>query len=188
MRGKRLDLTGQTFGWLYLIERAPRGKSYDARYMCRCFHPKLAPECGPCGHVSVVYALALKSKGEPTQSCGNHGLAGAPVIHGCSHNHLTVEYYTWVTAKQRCFNPSVKRYRDYGGRGITMCDGWRNDFVQFLADLGHRPAGKWIDRIDNDGNYSCGHCPQCLAKGWPNNVQWATPSASAFNRRPRSSP
>lgn len=182
MRGKRLDLTGQTFGWLYLIERAPRGKSYDARYYARCFHPKLDPECGPCGKIVVVYALALKSKKEATKSCGNHGLAGAPPTHGCAKPR-TVNYYTWVGAIGRCFNKDHKRYDDWGGRGITMCDGYRYNFPQFDKDLGPRPEGKILDRIDNDGHYSCGKCPQCVKNGWPMNIHWATRKESQDNRR-----
>ena len=188
LRGKRIDLTGQIFGWLYLIGRAPKGKSYDTRYFARCFHPKLAPEQGPCGNVSIVYALALKSKKEATKSCGQHGLAGAPPKHGYrTQAKREPEYYTWVSAKQRCFDVNCNHYKYYGGRGITMCEGLQSSFRLFLSVLGLRPTGKLIDRKDNNGHYSCGVCPQCIENGWPMNLHWVTPKESAANRRKRGS-
>jgi hypothetical protein len=74
--------------------------------------------------------------------------------------------------KARCYNPKDTKYPDYGGRGIVMCDEWRNSFEAFLADVGPRPApGLSIDRIDNDGNYE------------PGNVRWATHVVQQSNTR-----
>jgi hypothetical protein len=71
----------------------------------------------------------------------------------------------------RCYTPSHTRYFDYGGRGITVCIEWQQDFLQFVKDIGERPEGMWLDRKDNDGPYS------------PENCRWVTPSTSNYNRR-----
>jgi len=173
-RGKRLDLTDQVFGWMYVMDRAPRGNSYDARYYCRCFHPKLAPEQGPCGKIRIVYALALKAKKEATQSCGNHGLQGSPPIHGYSHDNRAGTYNSWIGSKGRSFNKDDKSYHRYGGYGRGMCKGLRNSFEHFLKVLGECPEGMSIHRTDNSKGYTCGCCEECKKKGWKLNVEWAT--------------
>jgi hypothetical protein len=67
-------------------------------------------------------------------------------------------YRAWSGLKQRCFNQKEKQFKDYGGRGITVCERWVNSFEAFLADMGECPEGMSIDRIDNDGNYEPGNC------------------------------
>lgn len=89
--------------------------------------------------------------------------------HGGSY---TQEYRAWQTMRLRCLNPANPAYGSYGGRGITVCERWRNDFNAFLADVGRKPSPKHeIDRIDNDGSYQ------------PGNVRWVTRSENDRNRR-----
>jgi hypothetical protein len=76
--------------------------------------------------------------------------------------------------RQRCTNPNAQGFEHYGGRGIRVC-AWWDSFESFLTDMGERPSLKHsLDRIDNDGHYSCGYCEECRANGWPANCRWAT--------------
>lgn len=86
----------------------------------------------------------------------------------------TPEYISWRGMKARCYSKNGKSYASYGGRGITICDEWRNSFMAFLNDMGKRPEGATLDRIDNDGNYE------------PNNCRWATQTQQSINTRIRS--
>ena len=82
----------------------------------------------------------------------------------------------------RCDNRNNHAWNRYGGRGITVCK-HLHVFTNFFALMGTRPSDKHsIDRINNDGNYSCGTCSQCLKNGWPLNVQWATDKEQVSNR------
>lgn len=97
-------------------------------------------------------------KGQPAHN-RTHGQSG------------TNDYARWNAIIQRCHSPLHPRYGQYGGRGISVCDRWRYSFANFMADVGPKPAGKSLDRIDNDGNYE------------PSNVRWATAKEQACNKR-----
>jgi len=100
------------------------------------------------------------------------------------HKGKTPVYSIWNTIKTRCFCKTSRQFPDYGGRGIVMCDGFKNSFLFFETKIGIRPTKKHsVDRIDNNGNYSCGECEQCLKNNWVMNVRWADRYMQAGNTR-----
>lgn len=152
MNGNVKNLLGMRFGKWTVIARSSV-KSHDcAMWDCRC-------ECGTTRVVQSHSLLRGKS-----QSCG----CGHAATHGMCK---TGTYHSWVNMLQRCCNPKHHAYKNYGGRGITVCEAFRT-FEGFYAALGDRPHGKSLDRIDNSGNYE------------PGNVRWATRSEQAQNKRP----
>lgn len=133
-----------------------------------------------CGNETVKDAYSVKH-GE-TRSC-NCLVAENWRTHGLSSHPL---YSTWYGIHHRCENPANVAWDDYGGRGITVCERWSglpDGLLSFTADMGPRPAGRTIDRRDNDDGYHCGRCAECTRNGWPANAVWGTQEEQTVNRR-----
>jgi hypothetical protein len=157
MPRKTPDLTDMRFGRLTALAR-DYSKSGHAFWRCRC----------DCGKDAIVASVSLRNGN--TRSCGclqrevtvarstTHGLSGTPT------------YYSWINMIRRTTHENDPRYPGWGGRGIKVCDRWR-EYPNFLADMGERPPGTTLERVDNDGDYKKENCT------------WATPLQQFQNTR-----
>jgi hypothetical protein len=158
------DLTGKVFNKLTVIDIY--GQDSHLRYIwnCKC-------ECGVLKSIPSAYLISGKTK-----SCGcllKQVVSKLHKKHGDTCSGKTAEYRVWRALKSRCLNKNLYRYKDYGGRGIKVCDRWLNSFENFLNDMGRKPTPKHsLDRYpDINGNYE------------PNNCRWATDTEQAKGQR-----
>ncbi len=156
----RIDISGQRVGRLVVLRPHRKPGVASLFYWCRC----------DCGNERVVGAQNLRRG--ITQSCGclqKERASKASLQHGMSHTSI---HNTWMSMLQRCNDKKCSAYKDYGARGVKVCDRWL-DFRNFLEDMGLPPQkGLTLDRYpNNDGNYE------------PGNVRWATKKEQANNRR-----
>lgn len=158
-KGIAIDVTGQRFGRLVVIQRAENSRDDQARWLCKC----------DCGNFHTVRSKKLRTGNTVTCGCRKGG--GGSFRHGHSaRGNEHPLYGTWEAMHQRCRNPNATGYRNYGGRGIKVCERWQK-FENFLADVGERPVGHTLDRIDVNGDYT------------PDNVRWANRSIQNKNKR-----
>lgn len=157
---KRNDLTGQRFHRLVVTGVHALCAKKNVLWACMC----------DCGKFAKAYAYDLRAG--KVKSCGclskehrprTHGMAGAG-------RRRSATYNLWASMLQRCTNPNDRNYRSYGARGITVCERWHK-FENFYADMGQKPEGMSLDRIDNDGGYNKDNC------------RWASLHTQSRNKR-----
>jgi len=161
---------GEKFGMLEVIKEVDRSPSGFRVFLCKC----------SCGNIINVHLRNLVSG--RTKSCGCYKrkrLGEATKTHGLTK---TPEYSSWHHMVSRCTNPENDSYHLYGGRGIKVCQ-YLLSVENFYNFLHPKPTNHSIDRIDTNGHYSCGQCPECKANNWPMNVRWADSETQANNKR-----
>jgi len=170
---RRIDMIGRRVGRLVVIcEGTPTDARRRTKWKCRCDCGAETEvdggvlrrgDCRSCGCYQKECAAAqFRKHGHRTQLSHGHSI----------HTNRSRTYNIWCSAKQRCFYPKHKGFKYWGGRGITMCDRWKNSFETFLQDMGECPLGLTLDRFPNkDGNYEPGNC------------RWATYLEQGRNRR-----
>lgn len=158
IRCKHIDLTGKVFGKLTVLNESYY--DYEKKltfWNCKC----------ECGGSSLVVTSSLRS--------GNAKSCGCQQIHTKHGDSGTREYKAWISMKDRCYNENVHNYKDYGMRGIKVCDRWldENDgYLNFLSDMGRKPSSNHsVDRVDVNGNYETSNC------------KWSTKKEQSHNRR-----
>jgi hypothetical protein len=166
MPRKPKNIIGNKYGRLTVLEDT--GKRYNTTVIWKC-------QCD-CGNDIEIRGDAIRSGNTKSCGCILKEKVAERNISRSTHGHskrgnISREYNSWANMKTRCYNPKNKDYHIYGGRGIKICERWLNSFDNFFIDMGERPEGKTLDRIDSDGNYE------------PSNCKWSTPYEQRMNQR-----
>lgn len=149
------DITGKKYGKLTVLGVSGKSKEGRLRWNCSC----------DCGGGGDYYKNNLDSG---RSHCGCDANTKPNLKHGLRNHPL---YSIWIAMKSRCANPENQDYANYGGRGISVCKEWESSLQQFIADMGERPEGFSLDRIDVNLGYS------------PDNCRWADWNTQMDNRR-----
>lgn len=153
------DLSGQIFDRLTVISRTGSDKRGHSIFKCKCI----------CGAEIETLGNSLLTGRTCSCGCKNRDkLRELSTKHGKAY---TSTYQTWINIKDRCLNEKNKAFKYYGGRGISVCESWLQSFENFLKDMGDKPEGLTIERLDVNGNYE------------PSNCKWATWDEQRKNKR-----